>query len=113
MHEVSLMQSALELAEEHAREKGATRIHAITLRIGRLAGVELEALDLAFEMVAMGTTAEGATLKVESVEVVSRCSACSLDFTPIDFIFRCPECGEHSCDVSRGRELELASLEVS
>jgi hydrogenase nickel incorporation protein HypA/HybF len=90
MHEVSLMQSVLEIAEEQARGQGATRIHAITLRIGRLAGVEPEALSLAFEVVTQGTPAEGASLEVETVEVVCRCPACEEEFTPPDFIFRCP-----------------------
>ena len=73
MHEVSLMQSALEIAEEQACSQGATRIHAITLRIGRLAGVVPDALGLAFEVVTAGTRAEGASLEVETVEVVCRC----------------------------------------
>ena len=113
MHEVSLMQSALEIAEEQAYSQGATRIHAITLRIGRLAGVVPEALGLAFEVVTAGTRAEGASLEVETVEIVCRCPACEKDFTPIDFIFRCPLCGRPSGDVRRGREMELASMEVS
>jgi Zn finger protein HypA/HybF involved in hydrogenase expression len=39
MHEVSIMQSALEMAERHARAQGATRIHRIVLKIG--AGIRL------------------------------------------------------------------------
>jgi hydrogenase nickel incorporation protein HypA/HybF len=113
MHEVSLMQSVLEIAEEQACRQGATRIHAIALRIGRLAGVVPESLGLAFEVVTAGTPAEGALLEVETVEVVCRCPACEEDFTPPDFIFRCPRCGRLSGDVRRGRELELAFLEVS
>ena len=113
MHEVSLMQSVLEIAEEQARRQGSTRIHTITLRIGRLAGVAAEALGLAFEVVTAGTPAEGAALEVETVEIVCRCPACQEDFTPADFIFRCPACGRLTGDVRQGREMELASLEVS
>ena len=48
MHEVGLMQDALGLALEEARRQGASRVHQLTLRVGRLAGVEPEALAFAF-----------------------------------------------------------------
>jgi hydrogenase nickel incorporation protein HypA/HybF len=113
MHEVSIMESALGIAEESARLHGATRIHSVTLRIGRLAGVEPEALELAFEVVTAGTLAEGAKLKIEATEVVCYCPDCQVDFVPVGFVFRCPRCGRDSRVVRQGRELELLSLEVS
>jgi hydrogenase nickel incorporation protein HypA/HybF len=113
MHEVGLMESMLEIALEHARDRGADRIHAIALRVGRLAGVEAEALGLAFEVVTTGTPAEGARLDVEAVPVACYCRPCAREFEPEGFVFACPRCGALSADVRRGRELELASLEVS
>jgi len=113
MHEVGLMQSALELAEEQARLRGAGRIHRITLRIGKLAGVEPEALAFAFHVVTTGTMADGATLGIESVPVVCFCAACRAEFAPEGFVFACPRCGALSQDVRSGQELELTSLEVS
>jgi len=113
VHEVGLMQSALELAEEQARSRGATRIHRITLRVGRLAGVEPEALAFAFDVVTAGTMAEGAALQIESVPVVCSCGRCGKEFAPQDFVFACPGCGALSRDVRAGQELELTSLEVS
>ena len=113
MHEVGLMQGALELAEEQARLRGATRIHRITLRVGRLAGVEPEALAFAFDVVTAGTLAEGATLAVDPVPVICFCAACGREFAPADFVFACPTCGALSGEVRSGRELELLSLEVS
>ena len=113
MHEVGLMQNALELAEEQARLLGASRIHQITLRIGKLAGIEPEALAFAFDVVTAGTMADGAALGIESVPVVCFCTACGAEFVPEDFIFACPRCGALSQDVRSGQELELTSLEVS
>lgn len=113
MHEVGLMLSALELAAAEARRQGASRIHRLTLRVGALAGVEPDALAFAFDVASAGTPAEGATFAVEGVPVVCYCSGCQSEFRPADAVFRCPACGELSADVRRGRELELASLEVS
>jgi hydrogenase nickel incorporation protein HypA/HybF len=113
MHEVGLIESALELAEEQALLRGARRIHRITLRLGKLAGVEPEALAFAFDVVTAGTMADGATLGIESVPIVCFCAACRAEFAPADFVFACPRCGAPSGDVRAGRELELVSLEVS
>jgi hydrogenase nickel incorporation protein HypA/HybF len=113
MHEVGLMEQIVTLAVDAAARDGAAKIHRLTLRIGRLAGVEPEALALAFEVVTAGTPAEGAALVVEPVEVVCHCERCDEDFAPAGFVFLCPGCGVPSADVRQGRELELASLEVS
>lgn len=114
MHEVGLMEAVIALAVDSARREGATTIHRIKLRIGRLAGVEPEALALAFEIVSAGTRAELATLEVEPSEVVCYCSSCATEFAPASgYVFVCPTCDHISGEVRRGREMELASLEVS
>jgi hydrogenase nickel incorporation protein HypA/HybF len=113
MHEVGLMQDALDLAISEARLRGASRIHRLTLRVGRLAGVEPEALAFAFDVVALGTPAAEAIFMIEQVPVTCFCTACQREFEPDDFVFRCPDCGALSHEVRRGHELELASLELS
>lgn len=113
MHEVSLMQDLLELACEHARRRRASRIHRVVLRIGDLAGVVPEALELAFEVVTRGSMAEGACLEVEPVSAVCWCAGCREEFHPTDFMLLCPRCEQARVEVRHGRELELAWLEVS
>jgi hydrogenase nickel incorporation protein HypA/HybF len=113
VHEVGVMQDALEVALEHARRQGAQRIHRITLRVGPLAGVVPESLAFAFDVVARGTIAEGARLEVQDVPVVCFCPACAEEFRPGAWFFECPRCGQATDQVRQGRELELASLEVS
>jgi hydrogenase nickel incorporation protein HypA/HybF len=107
------MQDALELALGEARRQGANHIHRLTLRVGRLAGVEPEALAFAFDVVAAGTPAEGADFVIEDVTAVCFCTCCRQEFEPTDFIFCCPGCGTLSSTVRQGGELELASVEVS
>lgn len=113
MHEVSIMQSALEAAERHARAQGATRIHRIVLKIGAASGVVPDALEFAFAPVTKGTMADGATLEIIPVPVVCHCDVCDSDFVPDDFPHACPTCGRISLDVRQGMEMELASLEIS
>ena len=59
MHEVGVMQSALEIALEQAGRQGAGRIDCIALRVGMLSGVVPEALEFAFDVVARGRSPRG------------------------------------------------------
>jgi hydrogenase nickel incorporation protein HypA/HybF len=113
MHEVSIMQSALESAERHALAQGATRIHRIVLRIGAASGVEPDALEFAFEPVTRGSMADGATLEIVQVATICFCRTCQTEFQPEDLIHFCPACQTPALDLLKGMEMELASLEVS
>ncbi|MGF1603964.1 MAG: hydrogenase maturation nickel metallochaperone HypA [Thermosynechococcaceae cyanobacterium] len=113
MHEVSIMQNALDLALAQAAQQGAQRIHWIKLRVGELSGVIPEALILAFEIVTANTIAADAELELETVPVICRCPTCHQDFHPDDWIYICPICDQLTTELSQGRELELTSLEVS
>lgn len=113
MHELSLMESVRELTVAQARLHGASRVEAITLRIGALAGVEPDALRFAFEVVMAGSVADGAELRIEHVPAEAFCTPCELPFAATDGWCTCPRCGTISSRLLRGRELELASLQLS
>jgi hydrogenase nickel incorporation protein HypA/HybF len=113
MHEVSLLESTLELALSYAQKQNATKIHHLTLRVGQLSGVIPEALQFAFEIVVQGTIAETATLSIETIPAICYCSTCHQDFQPTDWIYECPTCHQLSYKLLQGRDLELVSLEVS
>ena len=111
MHEVSIMQSTLQLAEEHALQAGGTRISCIRLRVGLVSGVVPEALEFAFEVLKEDSMAAQATLEIERVPGLFSCDACGLE-TLLDTIqFQCPGCGG-ALILRGGTELELAQLEV-
>jgi hydrogenase nickel incorporation protein HypA/HybF len=113
MHEVGIMENTLAMALKRAAEEGAHRIHRLTMRIGPLSGVVPEALEFAFDVLRRGTIAEGATLDVERVPIICFCSTCRFEFQPDDVFCECPRCHNPSAMVHQGRELELASVEVS
>lgn len=113
MHEVGLLNQALEMALEAAAAEGAARITKIKLRIGALAGVVPEAMAFAFDVVTKGTIAEGGEFAWEEVPVICRCGQGCPDFQPEDSaIFACPQCGQPSWQVLQGRELNLIEVEV-
>ena len=113
MHELSLMEQTLAIALEHAQREGACHIHQLTMRVGALSGVVPDALRFAFDVLTQGTMAEGARLTIESVPIVARCATCDREFEAADLFGGCPRCGKTATKLRQGRELELASLEVS
>ncbi len=114
MHELGILQSMLQMVEQHAHANKASKVHKITLKIGAWSGVEIEALRFAFEVVAHGTLAADSELIVIPVPALAHCKKCVVDF-PIQKnpVFACPQCGEFSGDIRSGRELELTQIEMS
>ncbi len=113
MHELSLMDNVLEIAVRHAQEQSATRIHAITLRIGDMSGVSIDALTFAFDVLAQDTMAADAELIVERVAARCKCAECGHEFDTEYPMATCPQCGAGRATLIQGREIELASMEVS
>lgn len=113
MHEVGIMQNALAMALKAAERQGSQHIHGIRMRIGVMSGVVRDALQFAFEVAARGTIAEGARLDVDEVAVACRCRPCGREFEPGADSYACPTCHGTDIELCRGREIELASLEVS
>ena len=114
MHEVSIMEQTMQVALENARSQDAIAIHLVRMRVGVGSGVVPEALKFAFDVVTKGTIAEGANLEIETVPIACRCAGCGIEFQPLDpFFYQCPGCGQLSSTLIAGRDVELASLEIS
>lgn len=114
MHELSLMNSILDIAQEHAQREQARSIRTIALRVGALSGVDPQALEFAFEAARIGTMAQEARLEVEYVPLVAYCQPCDQEFG-VDSPFAialCPFCGEPTAVLRQGEELEVKYLEV-
>jgi hydrogenase nickel incorporation protein HypA/HybF len=111
MHEVSIMQAALETAENVARERGLGKITALHLRVGVLSGVVRESLEFAFEALRDGTVAAGAELVIEITPATFRCAQCGAEHHFVQFKFDCPACGGSLTLAGGGRELEITLVE--
>lgn len=112
MHEVAIMTEALRMAGETAKSAGAKRILKLRLRLGALSGVVPESMQFAFEVVSQGTLAHGAVLEIESVPAVCWCANCQAEFACVNFFNECPRCHDLSGDLRRGRELDIAEVEL-
>lgn len=112
MHELSLMEEVRRQALAAAAAEGATSIEAITLRVGELAGVEIDALRFAFPVVMEGSIAAGARLRIEREAAVCWCEPCAGSFRAQGGCCDCPRCGAISWQQISGRDLRLVALEV-
>ena len=68
MHEMAIAMALIDQVEQAAREQKAQAIASITVAVGRLSGVDPDALRAVFELAAEETLAAGAQLEVEVLE---------------------------------------------
>ncbi|MEO1941376.1 MAG: hydrogenase maturation nickel metallochaperone HypA [Campylobacterales bacterium] len=113
MHEYSIVDSLLQLVDQHARENLAKRVTRIEIKVGVLSGVEPELLERAFEVFKEGTVAEGAEFVIKIQPVVVECQRCGAQQElPRESSFRCPSCGAPELKIIDGEEMFLTSLEL-
>ena len=112
MHELSVAENIIEIAENYRGEHDFTRCHSITLRLGLLSAVDEEALRFAFETLTEGNGPyASAVLEVEKTYPRARCS-CGRSYEVIDFCYLCPECGSTVAELTGGDDLNIIQLEV-
>jgi hydrogenase nickel incorporation protein HypA/HybF len=109
MHELSIAESIVRIADAHA---GGRRVACVEVAIGHLRQVVPSALEFAFELVAVGTAVEGAELAVVAVPAEGLCRACGAESVLDDFPLHCAACGGFDIEVVRGEELRVESLEL-
>jgi hydrogenase nickel incorporation protein HypA/HybF len=111
VHELAIAESLLEIVLEEGRRHDLQKVTIIRLQIGAMAAVVPEALMFSFEMVSQNTIVSGASLEIESLPVVARCSICEMNFEVENQVFLCTRCGQPTLELISGRELSLVNLE--
>jgi hydrogenase nickel incorporation protein HypA/HybF len=109
MHELSIAESIVRIADRHATGR---RVLRVELKVGHLRQVVPSALELAFELVARGTAVEGAELVMDEVPAAGVCRTCGAETELSAFPFACEGCGGFDIEVTRGEELLVESLEL-
>jgi hydrogenase nickel incorporation protein HypA/HybF len=109
MHELSIAESVVEIADRHARGR---RVAKVELRVGHLRQVVPSALEFAFELVSEGTAVEGAELEMHEVAAAGSCRSCGARTPLPHFPLVCRHCGGFDVEVTEGEELSVESLEL-
>ncbi len=112
MHEISIAESIVQIAEAKAREQNARAIQVIKLRLGTFTTIVPEALQFAFEICRDGTLSRDARLDIEIVPMVVRCVVCEASTQPAGGVcLICEQCG-FPLEIVSGEELQIEYIEV-
>ena len=112
MHELAVTEHILDIALKAAKEQNAVRIRAIRLCLGPFAGIVPECVQMYLDVLAKGTPAEGAKIKVTTVPLKVRCRDCGREGEIDRAHIACPFCGSLRLQRLSGREFLVESLEV-
>ena len=112
MHELSVTESLLKIAVQHAEQGEAQRVTDLHIVIGDLASMVDESIQFYWDIIAKDTIAEGATLHFRRVPAELQCNACSEKYNPTDKELVCPNCGGVGAKIIAGEEFALESIDV-
>ncbi len=104
--------SIIEIAEDEAAANNSSKISAMELDIGTMAGIEYYALDTALEMAVKNTLLEHASIKVNKIQARARCSDCSYEFDISGITDSCPKCNSLFNEILTGSELKIKSIVI-
>ncbi len=112
MHEFSIVDSLLQLAEDHAAKNNAKKVTKLEIKIGVLSGVEPDLLKTAFETFKEGTICENAEFIMKIQPVVVKCKSCGFEGELSKDEYLCPKCKSNKMEIIDGEDMYLMSLEL-
>ena len=114
MHELSIIQSILDIVLDYANKNKAKRVIKINLKVGELSDIIPEWMQQYFNIVSKDTIAAGATLYIESIPATFRCNSCCNEYrmNKKNWKFHCKRCASADIIFSSGREYTLNSVEI-
>lgn len=110
MHEIGLGEAVIQAVDRRAAGR---RVTGVRVRVGVRHRVDEASFRQGFELVALGTCAEGAELTFVAVPAALACRGCGAEALVLDPLATCPECGCADVVETGGDELTLESIEVA
>lgn len=111
MHEVPIIRGIVNAALEAAEQHEAGRIAGLAVVIGDRANISDEALQFHFEILSVGTPAEGAEVTIRREPGRVTCWDCGIS-SPADLEPVCPLCGSARVNITGGDHCYLESIDV-
>ncbi len=114
MHELSIAMSLIDGVLEETRVRDLAKVEIVHLRIGVLAGVDVDALTTSYGFATQGTALEGSHLEIERVPLVVYCPSCATERpaqSPSQL--NCCICFAPAERIVQGRELYIVAIEVA
>lgn len=113
MHELSIVKALIEQVGSEVQRAGHTgRVSRLELTVGRLSGVNADAVRFAFELAAPGTVVEAAELCIAEPKARCACRACGESGEIDALVPECPACGSIDILIEGGHELVLETIDL-
>lgn len=112
MHELSVTQSILNIALQHAEKANAKRVTDLHVVLGELSTMVDDSIQFYWDMIAKDTIAEGATLHFRRVPAELQCASCFKKYRPTDGEWICPHCGGVGAKIIAGEELFVEAIDI-
>ncbi len=113
MHELTLVQSVLDIVEDYRKKYKFKKVNSITLEFGSLTCVNEEALKFAFDTFSKGTIAEKSKLIFRIIPPQIYCNSCKKESTVKEDFSKCPICNSQDIILIKGtEELRLIEMDV-
>jgi hydrogenase nickel incorporation protein HypA/HybF len=114
MHELSIALSIVDGTLDELQRHGESQALAVHIRVGRLSGIDREALLFSYGIAAQETALANSRLIIEDVDIKVFCPSCGGERTCLTFpILTCADCGGLAQRVVHGGELEITGIELS
>jgi hydrogenase nickel incorporation protein HypA/HybF len=110
MHELSIAQSILSIAENAVPENSNAVVTGIGLQIGQLSGIEISSLEFAFSVIKADTILQNAELNIEIIKGEAECNECKTIFHLCNYGKCCPTCKSYSMKILKGREMRVLNI---
>ena len=112
MHELSVCQALIGQVESVARERGASVVRSVLVRVGPLSGIEAPLLEQAYPLASAGTVAEASRLIIEAAPIRVKCETCGAESEAAPNRLLCGQCGDYHTKLLSGDEMMLMSVEL-
>lgn len=112
MHEMALAEGILRIIEDQAAARGFERVLRVRVEVGRMAGVEIEALRFSFDAVMNNSVADSAVLEIVETPGQGWCLDCGTTVEISALYDACPLCGGYQVHATGGMEMRVLDLEV-
>lgn len=110
MHELTLAGEVIKIAEDEAKKNHALSVTEITIEVGSLSGIEVEAFEFALSILKEDSLLEKAHLNIVRINGTGICSDCGREFEMSRRMDRCPACNSYPSEIRGGTEFRVVSI---
>jgi hydrogenase nickel incorporation protein HypA/HybF len=112
MHELSLAEDVIKIAESELKKNNAHSVCEITIEVGNMSGVEADTFESALQILSGGSCIEKSEIKVIRKKGTGVCHKCGVEFEMEHRIDECPGCHSLPSEIRGGKEFRVVSLVV-